>query len=77
MGNTDVDNYILEQITQAYAAGPDVDEDSLNVPIQVPVSVSQALDAVTTLRSFAEQQKEDYIGLVRQLDTLSKDMKTL
>ena len=67
----------LEQITQAYAAGPDIDEESQNIPIPVPVSISQALDAVKTLRSFAEQQKEDYAGLIRQLDTLHRDMKAL
>jgi len=33
--------------------------------------------AVTTLRSFVEQQKEDYAGLARQLDTLERDMKAL
>jgi hypothetical protein len=71
------DDHIIEQIAQAYAVGPDVDEDSLDVPIPVPVSISQALDAVTTLRSFAEQLKEDYAGLVRQLDTLGRDMKAL
>jgi hypothetical protein len=29
------------------------------------------------LRSLAEQQKEDYTGLVWQLDTLHRDMKAL
>jgi hypothetical protein len=40
IANKPDDDHMLEQITQAYAAGPDVDEDSLNVPIPVPVSVS-------------------------------------
>jgi hypothetical protein len=71
------DDHVLEQIVQAYAAGPEIDEDGQDVPIPVPVSISQALDAVTTLRGFAEQQKEDYTGLVRQLDTLHRDMKAL
>jgi hypothetical protein len=71
------DDHVLEQITQAYAAGPDIDEDGLNVPIPVPVFISQALDAAITLRSLAEQQKEDYTGIVRQLDTLGRDIKAL
>lgn len=77
IADTPDDDDVLEQITQVYATGPDVDEDSPNVPIPVPILIPQALDAVITLRSFAEQQKEDYTGLIRQLDTLDRDMKAL
>ena len=54
------DDSLLEQIAQAYARGPESDPDGPEVSLPEPVSLLQALGAVTTLRGFAEQQKEDY-----------------
>ena len=71
------DDRLVEQIAQAYARGPESDPDGLEVPIPEPISISQALGAVTTLQGFAEQQKEDYRGLIRQLSSLERDMKAL
>ena len=39
--------------------------------------IFQTLSALTTLRGFAEQQKKDYRGLIRQLSSLERDMKAL
>ena len=54
------DDSLLEQIAQAYARGPESDPDGPEVSLPEPLSLLQALCAVTTLRGFAEQQKEDY-----------------
>jgi hypothetical protein len=67
----------LKQIAQAYACGPEHDPDGPEVSLPEPVSLPQALGAVITLRGFAEQQKEDYRGLLRQLTSLERDMKAL
>jgi hypothetical protein len=58
------DDHFVEQIAQAYARGPESDPDGPEVPIPEPISIPQALSAVITLRGFAEQQKEDYRGLI-------------
>jgi hypothetical protein len=71
------DNDLLEQIAQAYACGPERDPDGPEVSLPEPVSLLQALGAVITLRSFAEQQKKDYRALLRQLASLERDMKAL
>jgi hypothetical protein len=42
-----------------------------------PISIPQALGAVSTLRTFAEQQKEDYTIFLRQLRALEREMKAL
>ena len=71
------DDSLLEQIAQAYARGPESDPDGPEVSLPEPISLPQALGAVTTLRGFAEQQKEDYRGLLQQLASLERDMKAL
>jgi len=69
------DNDLLEQIAQSYARGPESDLDGPDVPLPEPISVSQALDAVRTLRAFAEQQQEDKRGLISQLASLEREAK--
>ena len=64
------DDSLLEQIAQAYVRGPESDPDGPEVSLPEPISLPQALGAVTTLRGFAEQQKEDYRGLLQQLASL-------
>jgi len=70
------DDHVLEQITQAYAAGPDIDEDGPNTYFGTRFYFSgiRCRHNVAELRGAA---KEDYTGLVRQLDTLDRDMKAL
>jgi len=48
------DDSLLEQIAKAYARGPESDPDGPEVSLPEPVSLPQALGAVTTLRGFAE-----------------------
>jgi hypothetical protein len=64
-------------LAEAYARGPESDPDGPEVPIPEPISIQQALSAASTLRGFAEQQKEDYQGLIRQLSSLEREMKAL
>jgi hypothetical protein len=71
------DDGFIEQITQAYARVPDIDPDGPEVPLPEFISIPQALGAVDTLRTFAEQQKEDYTVLLRQLRALEREMKAL
>jgi len=71
------DDDFIEQIAQAYARVPDTDPDGPEVPLPEPISVPQALGAVSTLRTFAEQQKEDYTVFLRQLRALEREMKAL
>jgi hypothetical protein len=74
----DLDNDdLLKQIAESYARGSESDPDGPEVCQPESISVSQALDAVTTLRGFAEQQKEDYRGFLQQLRSLERDMKAL
>jgi hypothetical protein len=56
---------------------PDTDPDGPEVPLPEPISIPQALGAVTTLRTFVEQQKEDHAIFLRQLRVLEKEMKAL
>jgi hypothetical protein len=51
------------------------DPDRPEVPLLEPISSPQALGAVSTLRTFAEQQKEDYTVFLRQLRALEREMK--
>jgi hypothetical protein len=44
------DDRLLEQIAESYDHGPESDPDPLKVPLPEPVSVPQALSALTTLR---------------------------
>jgi hypothetical protein len=53
------------------------DPDRPEVPLPEPISIPQALGAVSTLRTFAEQQKEDYTVFLRQLRALEREMKAL
>jgi hypothetical protein len=71
------DDGFIEQIAQAYARVPDTDPDGPEVPLPEPISIPQALGAVTTLRTFVEQQKEDHAIFLRQLRVLEKEMKAL
>ena len=61
------DGQFIEQLVWSYTKGPEVDPDGTEVPVPEPISVSQAIEGLKTFRSFAEQQKEDYRGLVWQL----------
>ena len=49
------DDDFIEQIAQAYTHIPDTDPDGPEVSLPEPISVPQALGAVNTLRTFAEQ----------------------
>ena len=71
------DDQLLKQIAESYARGPESDPDGPETPLPESISVPQALDAVTMLRGFAEQQKEDYRALLQQLASLERDMKAL
>jgi hypothetical protein len=71
------DDGLLEQISQAYARGPESDPDGPEVPIPEPVSLPQVFAAAMALRGFAEQQKEDYREFLRQLASLERDIKAL
>jgi hypothetical protein len=53
------------------------DPDRPEVPLPEPISIPQALGAVSTLRTFAEQQKEDHTIFLRQLRVLEREMKVL
>jgi len=55
----------------------DDDPDRSEVLLPEPISVPQALGAVSTLRTFTEQQKEDYTVFLRQLRALEREMKAL
>ena len=66
------DDHFIEHLAQTYARGPESDSDWPEVPVPDPISVPQALSAVMTLRSYAEQQKEDFRGLIRQLGSLER-----
>ena len=67
----------IEQLAESYAKGPEIDPDAPETPIPKPISIPQALGALTTLRSFAEQQQRDHRDLIRQLGTLEREMKAL
>jgi hypothetical protein len=69
------DDHFIEHLAQTYARGPESDPDGPEVPVPDPISIPQALSAVMTLRSYAEQQKEDFRGLIRQLGSLEREMK--
>jgi hypothetical protein len=56
---------------------PDADPDGPEVPLPEPISIQQALGAVSTLRTFAEQQKEDHTIFLWQLRVLERGMKAL
>ena len=71
------DDALIEQIAQAYACVPDTDPDGPEVPSPEPISIPQALGAVNTLRTFAEQRKEDHTIFLRQLRVLEREMKAL
>src|SRR5271170_2987681 len=49
------DDQFIEQLAQSYAKGPEVDPDAADVPVPTPISIPQALGALTALRTFAEQ----------------------
>jgi hypothetical protein len=67
------EDQFIEQLSQSYAKGPEVDPDGTEVPVPEPISIPQALEAAKTLRGFAEQQKKDY----RQLAVVEREMKVL
>jgi hypothetical protein len=71
------DDALIKQIAQAYARVPDTDPDRPEVPSPEAISIPQALGAVNTLRTFAEQQKEDHTIFLRQLRVLEREMKAL
>jgi hypothetical protein len=71
------DDQFIEQLAQGYAKGPEVDPDAADVPVPTPISIPQALGALTTLRAFAEQQKRDHHDLIRQLGILEREMKAV
>src|SRR4051794_12605955 len=52
------DDQFIEQLVQSYAKGPEVDPDAADVPVPTPISIPQALGALTTLRTFAEQERD-------------------
>jgi hypothetical protein len=65
----------IEHLAQIYARGSESDPDGPEVPVPDFISIPQALSAVMTLHSYAEQQKEDFRGLIRQLRLLEREMK--
>jgi len=71
------DDQFIEQLVQSYAKWPEVDPDAGDVPVPTPISIPQALGILTTLRTFAEQQKRDHRDLIRQLEILEREMKAL
>jgi hypothetical protein len=71
------DDQFVEQLVQSYAKGPEVDSDAGDVPVPTPISIPQALGILTTVRTFAEQQKRDHRDLIRQLEILEREMKAL
>jgi hypothetical protein len=72
----DKDQFI-KQLAQSYANRPKVDPDRIEVPVPELISIPQALEAAKTLRGFAEQQKEDYRGLIRQLTVVEREIRAL
>jgi hypothetical protein len=54
---------------------PDTDPDGPEVPLPEPIP--QALGTVSTLRTFAEQQKEDHTIFLRQLRVFERETKAL
>jgi hypothetical protein len=71
------DDGFIEQIAQAYARVPDTDPDGPEGPLPEPISIPQALGTVSTLRTFAEQQKEDHTIFLRQLRVFERETKAL
>jgi hypothetical protein len=71
------DDGFIEQIAQSYARVPDINPDGPEVPLPESISIPQALGAVNTLRTFAEQQKKDHTVFLRQLRVLEREMKAL
>ena len=71
------DDGFIEQIAQGYARVPDTDPDGPEVPLPEAISIPQALGAVSTLRTFVEQQNEDHTVFLRQLRVLEREMKAL
>ena len=67
----------MEHLAKSYARGPESDPDGLEAPVPELISISRAVAAVTTVRSFAERQKEDSRRLIRQLGSLERAMKAL
>ena len=74
--NPDEDQFI-EQLVQTYAKGPEVDPDGPEVVVPDLISIPQALEAAKILHGFAEQQKEDYRGFIRQLGAMEREMRVL
>ena len=62
---------------QSYARGPENDTDGAEAPVPEPLSISDAVAAVATVRGFAERQREDYRGLIRQVGSLEREMQAL
>ena len=77
MDDSPNDDWFIEQLVQSYANGPEVNPDAAEIPVPTPISIPQALGALTTLRTFAEQQKRDHRDLFRQLEILEREMKAL
>jgi hypothetical protein len=71
------EDQFIKQLAQSYAKGPEVDPDGIEVPVPELISIPQALEAAKTLRGFAEQQKEDYQGLIRQLAVVEREIRAL
>jgi hypothetical protein len=56
---------------------PNTDPNGPEIPLPKPISIPQALSAVSTLRTFAEQQKKDHTIFLRQLKVLKREIKAL
>jgi hypothetical protein len=56
---------------------PNTDPNGPEIPLSKPISIPQALSAVSTLRTFAEQQKKDHTIFLRQLKVLKREIKAL
>jgi hypothetical protein len=65
------------QVSKILSPQSDTDPDGPEVTLPEPISIPQALSAVSTLRTFAEQQKEDHTIFLRQLRVLEREMKAL
>ena len=71
----DTEEDIFEQIAQAHADGDCEPESGDEIPQLTPVSISEALEGLATLRLYEEQQENGSRDLVRTLNRLERELR--
>jgi hypothetical protein len=71
----DSDGDLFQQIADAHADGDREAESGDEAPPVTPVSLSEALEGLATLRLYEEQQQDGSRDLVRTLNRLDRELR--